>query len=280
MKRILAALCAIFMCLLLCTGAFADRLFVIRDGAGLLTQGEQNELNELAWQVCDELNFQIVIVAVNSTGGRDIVEYADELYDTSGYLQDGVLFMLDMYNREWYVSTAGRGMDALSDYVIDCIMEEVLYPLSSGDYYDAFQTFILECKGCVESYDSGGYVPDSDDYYEYEYSYDDGYTYKKQGVSPAWIPGSLGIGLLSAFLATSKMKSEMSNVRSQQNANGYTKKGSLNLTEQQDVFLYHTVSRVPKPKDDDRDMHGGGNFGGGIHMSGGGVSHGGHGGRF
>lgn len=280
MKRILAALCAIFMCLLLCTGAFADRLFVIRDGAGLLTQGEQNELNELAWQVCDELNFQIVIVAVNSTGGRDIVEYADELYDTSGYLEDGVLFMLDMYNREWYVSTAGRGMDALSDYVIDCIMEEVLYPLSSGDYYDAFQTFILECKDCVAAFDSGEYVPDSDDYYEYEYNYDDDYTYKKQGVSPAWIPGSLGIGLLSAFLATGKMKSEMSNVRSQQNANGYTKKGSLNLTEQQDVFLYHTVSRVPKPKDDDRDMHGGGNFGGGVHMSGGGVSHGGHGGHF
>lgn len=279
MKRIFAVLTAMLLCILLCLPCFADQLFVIRDGAALLSQEERKDLNELSWKICDEQNFQIVIVTVNSTGGRDIAEYADDMYSSSGYLEDGVLFMLDMYNREWCVSTAGRGIGALSDYTIDRIMDDILYQLTAGDYYEAFRSFILECSDCVADYDNGTYVPDEDDYYEYQYDNNSGHTHKKQGVSPAWIPGSLGIGIFSALFATGRMKSEMNNVRSQTNASNYTKKGSLNLTEQQDTFLYNTVSRVPKPKDDDRSSHGGGNFGGGVHMTGG-VSHGGHGGHF
>lgn len=279
-KRIFTALLALLICLLLCFSAFADRLYVIRDGAGLLTQEQADELDELSWQLCDEMNFQVVIVTVNSTGGQDIIEFADNMYDSSGYLPDGALLMLDMYNREWYVSTAGRGIDALSDYNIDLLMEDVLYYLAEGNYYEGFKSFIMQCRDYVSDFDNGVYVPEEDDYYEYEYDWEDDYTYKKEGVSPGWIPGSLGIGLLISFLTTGKMKSEMNSVKPQTNANVYQKKGSLNLTEKQDTFLYHTVSRVPRPKDDDRSSHGGGNFGGGVHMSGGGVSHGGHGGHF
>ena len=279
-KRIFIALLALILCMLLCVSAFADRLYIIRDGAGLLTQEQSDELDELSWQLCDEMDFQVVIVTVNSTGGQDIIEFADNMYDSSGYLPDGALLMLDMYNREWYVSTAGRGIEALSDYNIDLLMEDVLYYLAEGNYYEGFKSFILQCRDYVSDFDNGVYVPEEDDYYEYEYDWEDDYTYKKEGVSPGWIPGSLGIGLLISFLTTGKMKSEMNSVRHQTNANVYEKKGSLNLTEKQDTFLYHTVSRVPRPKDDDRSSHGGGNFGGGVHMSGGGVSHGGHGGHF
>lgn len=279
-KRIFIALLALILCMLLCVSAFADRLYVIRDGAGLLTQEQADELDELSWQLCNEMDFQVVIVTVNSTGGQDIIEFADNMYDSSGYLPDGALLMLDMYNREWYVSTAGRGIEALSDYNIDLLMEDVLYYLAEGNYFDAFKSFILQCRDYVSDFDNGVYVPEEDDYYEYEYDWEDDYTYKKEGVSPGWIPGSLGIGLLISFLTTGKMKSEMNSVKPQTNANVYQKKGSLNLTEKQDTFLYHTVSRVPRPKDDDRSSHGGGNFGGGVHMSGGGVSHGGHGGHF
>lgn len=279
-KRIFTALLALILCMLLCVSAFADRLYIIRDGAGLLTQEQSDELDELSWQLCDEMDFQVVIVTVNSTGGQDIIEFADNMYDSSGYLPDGALLMLDMYNREWYVSTAGRGIEALSDYNIDLLMEDVLYYLAEGNYYEGFKSFILQCRDYVSDFDNGVYVPEEDDYYEYEYDWEDDYTYKKEGVSPGWIPGSLGIGLLISFLTTGKMKSEMNSVKPQTNANVYEKKGSLNLTEKQDTFLYHTVSRVPRPKDDDRSSHGGGNFGGGVHMSGGGVSHGGHGGHF
>ena len=276
-KRFFAALTALLLCLLLCISAFADRLFVVRDGAELLTVEEETTLDDLAWQVCDEQNFQIVIVTVNSLGGQDIVSYADDLYDNSGYLEDGALFILDMYSREWYVSTAGRGQYALSDAKIDEIAADVVAYLSAEDYYEGFRLFIKECGEAVESYDNGSYVPSDSDYYVYN---DEGEIEKSHGVSPFWIPGSFGIGALVALFATGNMKSQMNNVRSQTNATGYTKKGSLNLTESQDVFLYNTVSRVPRPKDDDRSSHGGGSFGGGIHMSGGGVSHGGHGGHF
>jgi len=279
MKKLFSIFLIIALCALLSASAFADRAVVIRDGAELLTDTEVTELNTLAWQVCDEQSFQVVVVTVYSTGDKDIVSYADDLYDESGYLADGVLLLLDMGQREWYVSTAGRGIDALSDANIDELMDEVLYSLSDGDYYGGFREFITQCGEYVERYDNGEYVPDEDDYYVYE---DDGsvsYDTDKS-LSPLWLPGSILAGIISAFSATGVMKSKMNNVKAKDNAGDYVKRGSLNLTEQTDSFLYSTVSRTPKPKDDDRGHTGGGNFGGGVHMSGGGVSHGGHGGHF
>ena len=279
-RRIFAVFTICLLCISLCVSAFADRAEVIRDDAGLLDSDEKLELEKLAREVCDEYGFQRVVVTVNGTDGKDMVSFADELYEEGGYLEDGAVLVLDMLSRDWYISTAGRGEYALSDYKIDLVADEVIPYLSAGDYFEGFRLFIEECQQHVESYDNGSYIPDDSDYHDYGDDYENK-TVERRGVNPLWIPGSLAAGLLSAFIATGSMKGQMNNVSSRTNASGYTKKGSLNLTEKQDTFLYNTVSRVPRPKDDsNRSGPGGGSFGGGIHMSAGGVSHGGHGGKF
>ena len=276
MKRFFAVFTICLLCFSLCVSALADRAELIRDDAGLLDSDEKLELEKLAREACDEYGFQLVVVTVNGTDGKDIAAFADKLYEEGGYLEDGAVLVLDMLSRDWYISTAGRGEYALTDYKIELVADEVIPYLSAGDYFEGFRLFIEECQQHVESYDNGSYISDDSDNHAYENK-----TVARRGVSPLWIPVSLAAGLLSALIATGSMKGQMNNVSSRTNASGYTKKGSLNLTEKQDTFLYNTVSRVPRPKDDSgRSGPGGGSFGGGIHMSAGGVSHGGHGGKF
>ena len=62
--------------------------------------------------------------------------------------------------------------------------------------------------------------------------------------------------------------------RFQAAASNYIKDNSLNINERRDLFLYNTVTRTAKPKNDDS---GGGSS---THTSSSGTTHGGGGGKF
>ena len=97
----------------------------------------------------------------------------------------------------------------------------------------------------------------------------------KELLSWLWIPGSILIGLVIAFICVGVMKSKLRTVRSQPAANSYVKAGSMQLREQRDLFLYRTVTKRPKPK-----SSGSGSGGSRTHSSSSGSSHGGRGGKF
>ena len=59
------------------------------------------------------------------------------------------------------------------------------------------------------------------------------------GVDPGLVIGLIAVGIMSA-----KMKT----VRSQSHASDYVRPGSMQLTNQRDIFLYSHVSRRAKPK--------------------------------
>ena len=69
------------------------------------------------------------------------------------------------------------------------------------------------------------------------------------------------------------MRGKLKSVKMQTSAGGYEDRGSRNLTTRQDIFLYHTVNRVPKP--DESSSGGSTTFKGSS-----GRSHGGRGGSF
>ena len=83
---------------------------------------------------------------------------------------------------------------------------------------------------------------------------------------------SLIVGLVLALIITGTMRSKLKTVRHQKTANSYVRNDSMKVTVAKDYFLYRTVTRVPKPKDN------GGRSGGGI--SGGGGGHRGSSGKF
>lgn len=252
-KRILTFLA---LCILLSgavIGVKAAGTYVV-DNADLLTDDEEAKLSQVLTQVADTHDIDIVVLTVDSLNGKSAMAYADDYYDYNGYGEDGVLLLVNMGQREWWVSTAGKCIPAIDSYSVE---RSILTALSMGYYYDAFTAY----ADCCDRLMSGS---GSDDYYD---DYED--------TSPSLFQGlliCLVIGAAVGGIVVLIMKSQLKSVRSQPGASSYVKPGSLQLSVCRDLYLYQNTTRRPKPKNN--------GSGGSVHRSSSGRSHGGGGGRF
>ena len=111
---------------------------LVNDFSDLLSDTEEEKLNRRLQKIRDKYGFDAVVVTTDSFNGMSAGDYADDFYDYSQYSDDGILFILNMAERTWYVSTKGKAIDYFTDYGIDEIFEEMSDDLSRGRYYDAF----------------------------------------------------------------------------------------------------------------------------------------------
>lgn len=229
------------------------------DDADLLTAEEEskllNELNEIS----ERQQFDVVIVTVDSLEGKTPQVYADDFYDYNGYgigqSYDGALLLVSMEYRDWHISTCGYGITALDDWTLDQMADEFLPELSEGNYYEAFSEFGMLCDVYVTEEKSGTTESVSG-------------AVSKKANTISYLPICLLIGFLVAFIPMSSMKKQMKNVIMRAEASDYVKQGSRVITRSRDAFLYHTISRSAKPKENN------------THISSSGRSHGGGGGKF
>ena len=253
MKKLFGFLLVIILILSMAVPAFAadsDAPRVV-DNADLLSSNEEAALKREIQQMQSELSLDIVIVTTYGTGSKSIQAYADDFYDNNGYGygsdNSGILLLLDMQAREWYMSTCGEAIRIFSDNDLDDLGERIVDDLSDGDYYEAFSLWLEELPGYVEDYREGSSIFSN-------------------------LPLALVIGLVAAAITILVMRSSMNTAKLQKGAVNYMIDGSFHLRQRSDVFLYSRVSRVPRQKN-----NGGGSS---VHRSSGGVSHGGRGGRF
>ena len=282
MKKLFSVLLLLALILSLTVPCFAietDPPHVV-DYAGLLSSDQVAELNRQIENLRSELELDIVIVTTYGTGGQGVQAYADDFYDENGYgygdTNSGILLLLDMEAREWYMSTCGDAIYIFTDYGLDQLGEAILPWLSNGDYYHAFLAWISGLAPYVKAYHAGspvdGYVaPD-----EYESPYGDEIYYYDDhvGIRIQPFPVALIAGLIAAVVTVLIMRSKMNTAKMQKSAANYLKDGSFRLRQRSDMYLYSRVSRTARPKNT---SSGGGSS---VHRSSGGISHGGRGGRF
>ncbi len=280
-RKVFSVFLALMLLVSLSISAFAieaDFPCVV-DNAGLLSSDEVEKLNEKIQTMRSELELEIVIVTVYGTGGKNVQEYADDFYDDFGYgygdANTGILLLLDMQGREWYMSTCGEAIYIFTDYSLDQLGETIVPWLSSGYYYDAFSAWLNALAPYVDAYRNGapidGYVqPDA---YDSPYG-DEIVHYGELSVANIFLI-SLLVGLVAAIITIFIMRSAMNTARLQSGAVDYLKDGTFRLRQRSDMYLYSRVSRTAKPKNNS--SSGGGSS---VHRSSGGVSHGGRGGRF
>lgn len=263
-KRILSLLFALMLCVAITIPTFAvsDSPRLV-DDADILTDYEETELLSLLDEISERQQFDVVIVTVDSIYGEYIQDYADDYYDYNGYgfgsRYDGALLLLDMDMREWYISTCGYGITALTDAGIDYIGDQMVPDLSDGYYYDAFVTYTELCDEFVTQAKNG--TP-----------YDVTSLPKEDFNVFSSILFSLIVGFIIALIIVLIMKSKLKSVHFKSAASDYVKSNSMKVTASRDLFLYRTVNRVKKAE----------NSSGGsrTHSSSSGRSHGGGGGRF
>ena len=259
-KRFLPLLLILIMVLSVSSPALAasPRL---TDDADLLSTAERTKLQSMLDEISNRQQFDVVIVTVDSLVGKSPMEYADDCYDYNGYGSDGVLLLVSMEYRDWWISTTGFGITAITDAGCDYISDKFLPYLSSGDYYTAFSTFARLCDEFVTQAKNGN-------------AYDTGNLPKSPFPLLQNLAISLAVGFILAFICVSVMKSKLKTVRRQSAANSYIRAGSFSITDKRDMFLYSKVDRRIKPQPQSS------SGGSSVHTSSSGMSHGGRGGKF
>lgn len=240
------------------------------DDAGLLSQSERYSLVEKLNSISEKRQLDVVVVTNDSLGGKSVDAFADDFFDYNGYgygeNDDGILLLLSMDTREWAISTYGSAISIFTDSTQQAISDNFLPYLSDGDYFGGFTRFAELCDSAVE------------DYYE-----NGSHSGGKQpfGFLVAF-GGSLLVGLAVGALVAFSLKSQLTSVKPQAAATAYAKQGSMKVTERTDLFLYHNITRVAKPKETSSSS-GGSRSGGGhstTHVSSSGRTHGGSHGKF
>jgi len=251
-------------------------LSYISDEAGLLLTDELAALEEIAADIASSYNIDPVILTVDSLYGESAQNYADNYYDNNGYREDGILFLLSMAEREWYISTSGTVMYALTDYGIQQLGNEILPYLSDGYWFDGFHHFLTALPAYLDAYHNGtpidGYADYSGDYY---HGQQEEVLYYDEMSSPNFFY-SLFAGLAAAGISILLMRSSMNTKRAQRSACGYMEEGSWNLYQHKDLFLYSNVTKTRRQEPKTNNSSGGSS----VHRSSSGRRHGGGGGKF
>lgn len=252
MKKKLAFICMITAIFLFATGFRSDEQKVY-DNAGLLTEQEAARLQGQCVETAQIKGIDIIIVTENGLRGKSPMDYADDFYDEHafGYEQEhgtGILLLVDMGNRDWWISTSGEAIRYFPVKRTDKMGENIAAHLSKAEYMEAFETFIAE---------TGNYM---------------GKDPKQDGLAVKLLI-FLGIGLVSGTIVTGilyhRQKTPMT-----VNSRTYMKGRQPNVLQQYDRYIRTTtVSRHIERSS-------GSSGGSGVHTSSGGHSHGGSGGKF
>ena len=290
---------------------------LVVDEAGLLTTKEKQDLIDLYERLGSENDIEIAVVTVNSLEGKSAMDFADDFFDYNGYGvrpgRDGILLLVSMEERDWWISTHGTCYEQLTEQRFNDMSASFLPDLSAGRYYKAFASFGYEAAKLMQLPPPGSGGGGS--------SSASGPPTVGQIVSQIlfWLVLSAGGGLVAAFAVTSSQKAKHKTVRFKSNAEGYLAVSQmqgvppsapglaagaittlaslgmmgvsnrsisqqlnqiLQLHHANDVYLRTNVTSTARASSSSSSSSGGGGGGFGGHTSSSGSTHGGGGGKF
>lgn len=238
--------------MLLALNATAYGSPLLYDGADLLTSTEEESLLSYLDELSLQYGIDVAVVTSEDTMGYYDAETAATEYYENNYGLDGVLLLISMEYRDWYVLTAGDCITAIPDDELDYLSEQFVPQLGDGNYYGAFTAFAENAVWLLEN----------DLYAEADAEYN---------ILKHVVIG-LVLGLIVALIVTGIMRAQLKSVKSQVHADEYTDRGSMNVTISHDTFLYRNVTKTRRSNNSSGSS--------GNHRSSSGRSYGGRGGKF
>lgn len=213
----------------------------IYDFANLFTDEEEKLIYEKVISYIDKHDMDMVIVTIDDNNKYSAKEYAIDFYDYNYFginkTYDGLLLLIDMDTREVYINTTGEAQLIYDDYRINDILDDLVYYLSSSNYYQAASNFISSSYSYAESG-----IADSNKEYEIDSS---GEMVRKKSVN--WfitIGGSFLVPSLILWYFISKHKG----IKLATNADDYIDRKNIIYGPKVDTFFTTHTSRVPVVK--------------------------------
>lgn len=242
----------------------------VYDFADLFIDSEEVEIYNKIKNYIDLTNYDLAVVSINENNKADEVKYADDFYDYNYFGFDdsfsGTLILIDMDNREIYLSTTGYAIKMYSDTRIDRIIDNGYDYLVDGKYAKCILSMIDKMSDYYHSGVPSGnknLVIDGRNVY-----YSDKRTISENLLTSGVV--AAGITAIIAFIMYKKTRLKIKKA----NTISY-------LTSEKDIdirnrFIRSSISRVL------RSTNSGGSSGGGssYHSSSSGSSHGGGGRSF
>lgn len=236
--------------------------------------GDIYALQERIDDIYFDYDLDVVIVATEDVEGKSSRNFADDYYDENDYGvggdNSGLLLLIDLDNRNIWISTAGTAIDIFTNDRIDAMLDDIMPYASDSDYYDACESFIDN----IVYYAQEG-VPDG----QYRQDEHGNVTYykpsyferlKAQITNPITYILPVVIGLLAVMIASFNQKGKVT-----VSGATYESKNSFNLKRQHDIFMRKAVTTAKKPSSS-RSSSGRSS----THTSSSGTSHGGGGRSF
>ena len=103
------------------------------DMADLLTDSEEEQLRKIA-EKYEKYDVSVVFMTTEDTGGKTTQNFSNDFYDTHSFHEDGVMFSVDMQNREIYIDTVGKYIAAVSDNKVEQALDDSYLYASEGEY--------------------------------------------------------------------------------------------------------------------------------------------------
>ena len=205
--------------------------YVYDDAMDLLSDEEEEELNQKLAEISERIDADIVVVLTDDCYDEDAAsEDAYQFFRAVNTRSDGAIFYCAIEDGFWNMQGFGEVDDAFTEAALDLLEESCLDLIRAERYYEAFETFAEISEDLIEQFQEG--TP-----------YKGSYPWLK------YLAIALLLGAVVALIVVLVLKSQLKSVRSQNAARNYLKQGSLNLTEHRDLYLYRTVSRIAKPKE-------------------------------
>lgn len=242
-----------------------------RDMAKLLTVGEEAKLMTRAREIVQRTGYDLMLVTTQDAGGKSARDYAEDYYMEYKTVLDGVIYLIDMDNREIYVATSGEMRYYLQDERLEALLDEGYDRVSREEYGECFGVMLDHTEQALrEGIEEGTYTVDKDTGEVVRYR-------KKRGITKTDVLMGLAVAFVSAgtvFLAINgkyKMKFKTSSY-------SYRDNSSLELQNRQDVFVNRIVTHRHIPKNPPPTAGGGPSST--VHTGSGGNSFGGGGRKF
>ncbi len=149
-KKLLSVAAGLLILLLCIAPVFAasGSKVIVDDAAGLFSAEEKAALEQAAKDAVDStpLATTLCIVTTDYAQGKTAISYADDYFDSryldEGWPRDGLVYLIDMDNREIYISAAGAYQGILSLDRMDVILDTAYLRVSSGDYAASAEAFV------------------------------------------------------------------------------------------------------------------------------------------
>lgn len=230
---------------------------MIFDQANLFSDSQKSEIEEKITLFKKDTGMDGAVVTTNDAGGKSAQAYADDFYDQQGFGvgtdHSGFLFLIDMDNRTYYISTMGKMKELLTDSRIEKMLDHAEEDMIDANYHSAALSILKDAIN-----------------YSNRYQYDtaSGEFKRVYKLTPLKTLIAAVVAVIAGIVSYSSVYGSY-NLKRSTYKYSYREKGNLNLTQKEDQLIdtFTTTRHIPKPSNNSsgsgNGSSGGGHGGGG-----------------